>query len=101
MLVLTRHVGESIRISGGIVVKVLRSVDGAIRLGIQAPDDVLILRDELEPFAREGRQDVGDDGEDSGRNTGCPQERRDAHRQGSGRTRKGDYRNRRAGRGDY
>ena len=43
MLVLTRKVGESIRIGDGIVVRVLET-GGRVRLGIEAPRDVSITR---------------------------------------------------------
>lgn len=47
MLVLSRKPGESIVIGGGIVVKVVR-VDGeAVRIGISAPSDVPIHRQEV------------------------------------------------------
>ena len=47
MLVLTRRAGESLVIGGQITISVL-GVDGErIRLGIQAPADVLVLRQEL------------------------------------------------------
>jgi carbon storage regulator len=47
MLVLTRKVGEKFRIGDDIYVTVVRIADGSIRLGIDAPPDVSILRAEL------------------------------------------------------
>jgi carbon storage regulator CsrA len=47
MLVLTRKIGEKVVIGNGITVTVLRSEDGRVRLGIDAPGDVRILRGEL------------------------------------------------------
>lgn len=48
MLVLTRRANQSIHLlEPGIVVTVLSSRRGAIRLGISAPDDVSVLRSEL------------------------------------------------------
>jgi carbon storage regulator len=47
MLVLTRKPGEKAVIGGGITVTVLDVIGGRIRLGIDAPDDVRILRGEL------------------------------------------------------
>ncbi len=47
MLVLTRKQGESIHIGAHITVTVVRIKHGDIRLGIEAPADVVILRDEL------------------------------------------------------
>jgi len=48
MLILTRRVGESLFINDNIIVTVLgNSRSGQVRLGINAPDDVVILREEL------------------------------------------------------
>ena len=49
MLVLSRHEGERIRLGDSIVVTVVRVVGDRVRLGIEAPANVLVLRDELEP----------------------------------------------------
>lgn len=49
MLVLSRRVSERIRVGDSIVVTVLRVAGDKVRLGIKAPPDVLVLRDELEP----------------------------------------------------
>ena len=48
MLILTRKVGESILINESIRVTVVQSArNGCIRLGIDAPPEVLVLREEL------------------------------------------------------
>ena len=47
MLVLTRKEGERIVVADRIVVAVLRVGGNRIRLGIEAPKDVLIRRSEL------------------------------------------------------
>lgn len=47
MLVLTRKVGEKIMIGSSIVITVIDVEEGRVRLGISAPDYVLILRAEL------------------------------------------------------
>ena len=47
MLVLSRKVGETIVISETIRVTVVQVANGRIRLGIDAPPDVLVLREEL------------------------------------------------------
>ncbi len=49
MLVLSRREGERIRLGDSIMVTVVRVVGDRVRLGIEAPPDVLVLRDELEP----------------------------------------------------
>lgn len=47
MLVLTRKAGERIVISDSIVVEVLEVQGNRVRIGIQAPQGVTILRQEL------------------------------------------------------
>jgi carbon storage regulator len=47
MLVLSRKLNEKIQIGGGIVITIVSVKDRRVRLGIQAPDDVTILRSEL------------------------------------------------------
>jgi carbon storage regulator len=47
MLVLTRKVGERVVIEGGIVVQVLELRGRRIRLGIEAPSELGIRREEL------------------------------------------------------
>lgn len=47
MLVLTRKLGQSMMIGDGIVITVTSIAQGKVKLGIQAPADVRILRSEL------------------------------------------------------
>jgi carbon storage regulator len=47
MLVLSRKVGERILIGDEISVTVVRLSGGAVRLGIEAPSHLPVLRDEL------------------------------------------------------
>jgi carbon storage regulator len=47
MLILGRRAGESIVLDGGITIVVLACERGGVRLGIQAPPDVTILRGEI------------------------------------------------------
>ncbi len=47
MLVLSRKLNQSIRISDNIIVKVVGIKSGQVKLGIVAPDDVAIFREEL------------------------------------------------------
>lgn len=47
MLVLTRKVGQQIRIGEGIVVTVVRIQGDKVRIGIEAPADVSIHREEV------------------------------------------------------
>ena len=48
MLVLTRKLGETIQIGDDIAVTVVRVTPTEVRLGIEAPREVLVLREELE-----------------------------------------------------
>ena len=50
MLILRRRVGEKIVIGDGITVVVNRVSGGRVTLGIEAPQDVHIVRGELRPF---------------------------------------------------
>ncbi len=47
MLVLSRKLGERIRIGGSIVVTVVRINGGGVRLGIEAPPELAVVREEL------------------------------------------------------
>ena len=55
MLVLTRKLQEKIRIGDHITITVLRTKGKAVRLGIEAPADVSVIRGEL-AFDSGGRQ---------------------------------------------
>lgn len=47
MLVLNRKEGEELRIGNNIVVKIISMTDGTVKLGIEAPKEMPILRGEL------------------------------------------------------
>lgn len=47
MLILTRRAGEAILLAGGIRVIVIATERGQVRLGIEAPPEVTILRQEI------------------------------------------------------
>jgi carbon storage regulator len=49
MLVLSRRERERIKLGDSIVVTVVRVAGDKVRLGIEAPPHILVLRDELEP----------------------------------------------------
>ena len=49
MLVLSRRESQRIRLGDAIVITVLRLSGDKVRLGIEAPSDVLVLREELQP----------------------------------------------------
>ena len=50
MLVLTRKIGERIRIGDDITLVVTKMAGNRVTLGIEAPKDVRIVRGELEPY---------------------------------------------------
>lgn len=54
MLVLTRKVNESIQINGEITVTVVRVGPAAVRIGVEAPPHMTVLRGEL----ADGQPDV-------------------------------------------
>ncbi|MFM2096447.1 MAG: hypothetical protein RIS70_3571 [Planctomycetota bacterium] len=62
MLVLSRKESERIRLGNSIVVTVVRVSGDKVRLGIEAPPDVLVLREELEAH----NETVGVSGTDTG-----------------------------------
>ena len=47
MLILTRKIGESIVIGDDIVVKVVETGKNSIRIGIDAPREITVLRQEV------------------------------------------------------
>lgn len=50
MLVLTRKRAEMIKIGEDIVIKVIQTGRGSVKIGIEAPDHVRVLRAELAEF---------------------------------------------------
>jgi len=50
MLVLSRKERERIRLGDSIVLTVVQVSGDRVRLGVEAPSDIVILREELEPF---------------------------------------------------
>ena len=48
MLVLSRKTGERVQIGEDIVVTIVRVGPNSVRLGIEAPRDMSVLRDELQ-----------------------------------------------------
>jgi carbon storage regulator len=49
MLVLSRKLGEKITIGDRIVVTVVKLGHGQVRLGIEAPPEIAVLREEISP----------------------------------------------------
>jgi carbon storage regulator len=55
MLVLSRKLNEKIVIDGNIVITVVKVDRNTVRLGIQAPEDITVLRSELVPGQAKAR----------------------------------------------
>ena len=49
MLVLSRRESERIRLGDSIVVTVVRVTGDRVRIGIEAPPEIRVLREELDP----------------------------------------------------
>lgn len=47
MLVLTRRIGEIIRVGDDVKINVLDVKGGQVRLGVKAPDNVAVHREEI------------------------------------------------------
>ena len=61
MLVLTRKQEEAIRIGDDIVIKVISTDKNSVRIGIEAPGDVMILREELyQAVSEENKKAAGE-----------------------------------------
>jgi carbon storage regulator len=58
MLVLTRRAGESVMIGDDVVVTVLEARGDVIRIGIQAPRDVQVHREEVYRELREANREA-------------------------------------------
>jgi len=68
MLVLTRKPGQSIMIGDGVEVQVLSVAGEKVRLGITAPRDVSIFRNEVYERIESENSLVEDDADDGGAN---------------------------------
>lgn len=60
MLVLSRKESERIKVGDSIVVTVVRVAGDKVRLGIEAPAHMIVLREELEPHNRPVSVAAGD-----------------------------------------
>ena len=69
MLVITRKRSQFIRIGQDVTIKVIRTGKGAVKIGIDAPQDVRVLRGELIEFEEEAETEktamVGGDDDES------------------------------------
>jgi carbon storage regulator len=55
VLVLTRRVGERVHLSNGVTLVLTKIIGNKARVGIEAPEDVKIVREELLPREAEER----------------------------------------------
>lgn len=60
MLVVSRKVGERILIGDQISVTVIKVGSGGVRIGIQAPRELAVVREELAKQVREAEQQIID-----------------------------------------
>lgn len=58
MLVLTRRVGEKLLIGDDTEIIILGVKGNQVRLGIKAPEDIVILREEVAPHAKKNDKDI-------------------------------------------
>jgi carbon storage regulator len=58
MLVLTRKLGEVIRVGDSVTVRVLEVKGNQVRLGVEAPPDVRIYREEVYRAIRKENEDA-------------------------------------------
>jgi carbon storage regulator len=65
MLILSRKLNESIVIDGRIVVKVLRIDKDAVKLGIQAPAELAVHRQEIFDMIQRGRKQASNNGDEA------------------------------------
>ena len=64
MLILSRKLNESIVIDGRIVIKVLRIDKDAVKLGIQAPAELAVHRQEIFDLIQRGQKQAPTNGDD-------------------------------------
>ena len=58
MLVLSRKLNEKIVIDGGIVITVVKIDRNQVRIGIEAPGEVPVYREEILPMSVDSRRDA-------------------------------------------
>jgi carbon storage regulator len=61
MLVLSRKESQRIRLGDSIVITIVKISGDKVRIGVDAPSDVLVLRDELEARSPARREPAADE----------------------------------------
>jgi carbon storage regulator len=56
MLVLSRKEGERVKLGDSVVITILGVTGDKVRIGIKAPPNVLVLREELEPHPQKAEK---------------------------------------------
>ena len=65
MLVLSRHVNEKIHVGSEITITVVRIAGNKVRIGIDAPHDMNVVRDELLPKSENSNGQLGNGNEET------------------------------------
>lgn len=63
MLVVSRKVGERILIGDKIAITVVKATSGSVRLGVEAPAEMAVMREELAEQLRQAEQALIDGAE--------------------------------------
>lgn len=78
MLVLSRKPGESLRVGEDIRITVVSTASGQVRIGIEAPADVEILREEVYERIAEANQEAAKTSGEAPRNVLPPNLKKNA-----------------------
>ncbi len=54
-MVLSRKVGEKILVGDDVAITVVRVAQGAVRIGVEAPDDMVIVREEIRAASKKAQ----------------------------------------------
>ena len=60
-MVLSRKVGEKILVGDDVAITVVRVAQGAVRIGVEAPDDMVIVREEIRAASKQADHEAAPD----------------------------------------